>query len=134
EALWELYRDAMIYWHGTGLGSDVQHEPWRAEHFGISIVEAMSAECVPLAFNAGGPREIIMHGINGFFYDTSDALVDLTIQLLQKSNSARRIEMGRAARASALRYRTERFVADVLRVVGRSPEETPQGVPITSKV
>ena len=29
------------------------------EHFGISIVEAMAAGCVPVVHNSGGPREIV---------------------------------------------------------------------------
>jgi GT2 family glycosyltransferase/glycosyltransferase involved in cell wall biosynthesis len=125
EALWALYRDAAIYWHATGLHSDIEHEPGKAEHFGISIVEAMSAECVPLAFNAGGPREIITHGVNGFLYDTADSLVDITVELLHGNGAARRIEMGRAAGVAAARYTIERFVADVRRLVDYSGEIPP---------
>jgi glycosyltransferase involved in cell wall biosynthesis len=119
EALCGLYRDAAIYWHGTGLQCDLKREPEKAEHFGISIVEAMSAECVPLAFNAGGPCEIIAHGVDGFLYDTTDSLVELTVKLLHAHGDARRIEMGRAAGVAAARYEVERFVSNVRRLVDK---------------
>ncbi len=120
-----LYRDAAMYWHGTGGGTDLEREPESAEHFGISIVEAMSAECVPLVLNAGGPREIITHGLDGFLYDTREQLVDWTAELLRTSDVARRIETGRAAGTAARRYTVERFVADIHRLVGLSPEMIP---------
>ena len=122
QALWDLYRDAALYWHATGLQCDMKREPEKAEHFGISIVEAMSAECVPLAFNAGGPREIISHGADGYLYDTTDELVDLTIGLLRKDGAARRIEIGRAASKAAARYSVERFASEVRRLVETTDE------------
>jgi glycosyltransferase involved in cell wall biosynthesis len=121
EALCALYREAAIYWHGTGLDSDIEHEPEKAEHFGISIVEAMSAECVPFAFNAGGPREIITHNVNGFLYDSTDSLLDKTAGLLRAEGRARRIEIGRAAGIAATRYTIERFVVNVNRVLECDP-------------
>jgi glycosyltransferase involved in cell wall biosynthesis len=36
------------------------------EHFGISIVEAMAAGCIPIVHNSGGPKEIV--GNLGFIY------------------------------------------------------------------
>jgi GT2 family glycosyltransferase/glycosyltransferase involved in cell wall biosynthesis len=117
EVLWQLYRDAAIYWHATGLHSDLEREPEKAEHFGISIVEAMSAETVPFAFNAGGPREIITHGVDGFLYETEGALVELTAQLLHESGAVQRIEMGRAAGKTAERHKVESFVAKMRQLV-----------------
>src|SRR5271157_1144466 len=54
EQLHQLYRDAAVYWHGTGIGADLVVAPEKAEHFGISLVEAMSAEAVPFSLAAGG--------------------------------------------------------------------------------
>jgi GT2 family glycosyltransferase/glycosyltransferase involved in cell wall biosynthesis len=118
EALSQLYHDACIYWHGTGLGCDLAREPFRAEHFGISIVEAMSAECVPLAFDAGGPREIITHGLDGLLYGSVDSLVEMTIELLQGAHKTRMRDMARRAGATAKRYRVERFSAEARRIIG----------------
>ena len=117
EELWRLYREAAIYWHATGMQCDLKREPEKAEHFGISIVVAMSAECVPLAFDAGGPREVIANGINGFLFSETDSLVDSTIELLHVKGAARRIEIGRAAGKAAKQYTVDRFSNQVRRLV-----------------
>ncbi|HEX5213180.1 MAG TPA: glycosyltransferase [Pseudolabrys sp.] len=116
-ALAELYRDAAVYWHATGLHSNIEREPEKAEHFGISIVEAMSAACVPFAFNGGGPREIISNGVDGFLYDTTEQLVEQTMGLLGDRNIDRRIQLGNAAGIAAERYKVGRFVSTVRRLV-----------------
>ena len=115
----KLYRDAAIYWHATGLHCDLEREPQKAEHFGISIVEAMSTGTVPLAFNAGGPREIVTSGVDGFLYETTDVLVELTAGLLRGSDTERRVAMGRAASNTAERYKVVNFIAKVRQLVKR---------------
>lgn len=84
-------------------------EPEQAEHFGISVVEAMSAECVPIAFNAGGPREIIMHGADGFLYASIEELVDMTAHVFDVTAVEQREAMGRAAGRSAAKFSPEVF-------------------------
>ena len=61
-------RAASIYWHATGFGTSEQMQPSKQEHFGMSIVEAMSAGAVPIAFDAGGPRETVDPGANGYLW------------------------------------------------------------------
>jgi glycosyltransferase involved in cell wall biosynthesis/GT2 family glycosyltransferase len=108
--LFALYRDAAVYWHGTGLEADLHRQPEKAEHFGISIVEAMSAECVPISFNAGGPRELITHGVDGFLYQSLDELADLTRQLFKEEFSVQRRTIGRAARQRAADFSPANFI------------------------
>ena len=81
EQLALLYKDATLYWHAAGLDVPLTEYPAGAEHFGITILEAMSAGCVPLAFNAGGPREIIEDGVNGMLYVTTGELVKKSLYL-----------------------------------------------------
>ena len=50
-----LYRRAAVYWHATGLGEDLDADPVRAEHFGITTVEAMSAGAVPVVIGRRWP-------------------------------------------------------------------------------
>ncbi len=112
-----LFRDAAVYWHATGYGSDAAAAPERAEHFGISIVEAMAAGGVPLAFAAGGPCEIIRDGETGFLFRTLDELVDRTEALLAPDRQAERATIGRAAADAARRFSLEPFVERIDRLL-----------------
>src|SRR6266568_4762702 len=47
----------------------------RGEHFGITIVESMSAGCVPVVHDSGGPREIV--GSVGLLWRQVDAIPNL---------------------------------------------------------
>lgn len=117
EKLATLFRDAMFYWHATGYGSDTADAPERAEHFGISIVEAMSAECVPLAFAAGGPCEIIRNAKTGFLFESLDGLVDQTAALLDPARRDERLTIARAASDSARRFSLDAFQERVEQLV-----------------
>jgi GT2 family glycosyltransferase/glycosyltransferase involved in cell wall biosynthesis/SAM-dependent methyltransferase len=105
-----LYRDAAIYWHGTGLGADLERQPEHAEHFGIAVVEAMSAECVAFAFDAGGPRDIITDGVDGFLYGTTGELVARTLDVLAPEDADRRVRIGKAAGQRASAFAEHRFI------------------------
>jgi glycosyltransferase involved in cell wall biosynthesis len=82
--LQRLYQKSSIYWHATGLGT---FHPGRQEHFGISIVEAMSAGVVPVVINKGGPREIIKPGINGYLWNSLSELKALSMDLIKEPRS-----------------------------------------------
>lgn len=109
KTLMDLCRDASVYWHSTGLGADLIGDPSKAEHFGISLVEAMAAECVPLAFNAGGPREIVTNGVNGYLYNSIDELIGLTHEILKPERNAERLALGQAAGRRARDFAPEVF-------------------------
>ena len=57
--LTKLYSEASIYWHFTGFNQDLKNKPELAEHFGMTLVEAIIHKCIPYAFNAGGPVDIL---------------------------------------------------------------------------
>ena len=78
ETLAALYASASVYWHGAGFGIDTAVEPEKCEHFGISVVEAMSAGALPFVVNNGGPAATVRHGWNGFRYASEDELIELT--------------------------------------------------------
>lgn len=93
----ELYSKAKIYWHAAGFSENLVRYPERAEHFGISTVEAMAHGAVPVVINAGGQPEIVKDGDNGFLWDTKEKLVELTHKLavdkdLYSSMSGRAVE------------------------------------------
>nr|WP_249419966.1 glycosyltransferase family 4 protein [Rhabdothermincola salaria] len=110
-----LYRRASVYWHATGLGEDVDADPVRAEHFGITTVEAMSAGAVPVVMAAGGQPDIVRDGHDGFVFRDLDGLVAVTAQLVGDPDLRR--EMSRAAIARAQEFGFERFAERVQALV-----------------
>ncbi len=78
----QIYAKAKIYWHAAGFGENLSKNPERAEHFGMSTVEAMSAGCVPVVINLGGQKEIVVSGENGYLWDTESELLNLTKKLV----------------------------------------------------
>ena len=55
----KLFQTAAIFWHAKGYGVDPDVNPEHMEHFGIVVVEAMAAGCVPFIFAGGGQQEIV---------------------------------------------------------------------------
>jgi glycosyltransferase involved in cell wall biosynthesis len=77
------YQKARIYWHAAGYGENLEKHPERAEHFGITTVEAMGAGAVPVVIDAGGQKEIVENGENGYLWNTLSELSDITKKLIQ---------------------------------------------------
>lgn len=107
EELWDLYSLAKIYWHASGYGEDLQLHPEFAEHFGISTVEAMGAGAVPVVINAGGQKEIITDGENGFLWDTVAQLQHKTSLLINDRKLLEKISEG--ARKRSLDFSPQAF-------------------------
>ncbi len=105
EVLRRLYVKASLFWNGT------RH----TEHFGAAIVEAMAAGCVPLAFDEGGPREIIQGGRSGWFYRSWEELAEKTARAARNEDSL--VAMRPRARAAAARFSVERFRAELSRLL-----------------
>ena len=96
----EVLNGASIYWHGTGLGEDVDRHPERFEHFGIAVVEAMAAGAVPVVFGEAGPAEIVRHGVDGFHWRTLDELATHTHRLMTDTDLRRRMAEAAVTRAA----------------------------------
>lgn len=105
----DLLAEASVYWHGTGFGLADGESPFKCEHFGISLVEAMSAGCIPFAVRNGGPCEFIEHGKSGFLYSTTDELAHLTGDVLVRMNSEEAGTMRQNAVTTARRFSDQVF-------------------------
>ncbi len=103
-----LFGRARIYWHATGYGVDLRRYPDQAEHFGMSIAEAMSAGAVPVVFAEGGPAEIISPGRDGLAWRTPEALVEDTLSLIRQPE--RQAAMAMAAMARSRDFETRAFM------------------------
>ncbi len=113
QLLAQLYADASLYWHLTGYGADEATEPHRCEHFGITVVEAMSAGCIPLVVNRGGPPETVRDDVSGYVFETLDELVEISARILSlPAGDAGIAAMRAAAIATSSRYSPEHFIAE----------------------
>ncbi|WP_180900633.1 glycosyltransferase [Martelella soudanensis] len=118
-----LYGESLVYWHATGLGRDLEKEPEKAEHFGISIVEAMSGGAIPITLRAGGPTEIITEGVNGFFYDDIAGLVDQTRRVMNDTSEDELQRLSLTAHSRALDFSYGRFNDAVSSLFGQEISE-----------
>jgi glycosyltransferase involved in cell wall biosynthesis len=117
QVLRDRYRRAALYWHATGFGVDEEKEPSAHEHFGMTIIEGMSAGAVPLAIRGGGPREIIREGVDGFLWSSPEELQEKSLRLLKPNFAAflglacRRRRMARRAMARSRQFMLRAFLA-----------------------
>jgi glycosyltransferase involved in cell wall biosynthesis len=110
-----LLAEATLYWHGAGLGEDVERHPQRFEHFGISVIEAMAAGAVPLVFGAAGPAEIVEDGVNGLHWFDLSQLGGLTADLI--TDPARTSELSDAAVRRAADFSASAFARQLSDVI-----------------
>lgn len=111
----ELYSQSAIYWHATGFGTASDLSPHTQEHFGITIVEAMSAGAIPIVINSGGLRETVQNGVNGYLWDNLDDLAKTTNQLAKNKDLQQ--NMATHAVASSLKYSRAAFNAKLDEII-----------------
>jgi glycosyltransferase involved in cell wall biosynthesis len=102
------YDKCNIYWHATGLKQSTKN-PFKLEHFGISVVEAMSAGLIPLVYNQGGPAEILSQ-FPELIYDSTDDLVEKTRKLADLDLTVIRNRLIQESR----KYNVENFTRSVI--------------------
>jgi glycosyltransferase involved in cell wall biosynthesis len=103
-----LYGKASLFWHAAGYGIDEIKEPELVEHFGIVTVEAMSAGAVPLTYDAGGQREIIRSGENGFLWHSINELVEKSKQIMDDEDLRQQLAL--KARSTSSQFSLEQFI------------------------
>jgi len=115
QELWEHYSKAKIYWHATGCGENLERFPEKAEHFGITTVEAMGSGAVPVVFNAGGQREIIEDKINGFLCDSKEDFISRTMTLIKDEGLFKKMSKEAVKRSSI--FSGDRFCNEVKEII-----------------
>jgi glycosyltransferase involved in cell wall biosynthesis len=113
--LFELYRKSRAYWHFTGFEVDTEKSPELAEHLGITPLEAMAMGAIPFCYNAGGPREIITNGENGFLFSNTKELAEKMKALDNEDTTREIIQNGKEFIRERFSY--EAFSKDVKRVI-----------------
>ncbi len=115
EVLKDVFGKSKIFWSGAGFEEDEIKNPERVEHFGITLVESMSAGCVPVVYKAGGPKEIIDDGKNGFLWQNKNELVTITKRLVNESGILR--NMSKEAVDLSKKYGYEEFKREVIKII-----------------
>jgi glycosyltransferase involved in cell wall biosynthesis len=77
-----LYRSASVYWHATGIDTDLAADPELAEPFDISVAEAMASGCIPVVFGSVGTAETVENGVSGLHFQDEGDLVITTLRVL----------------------------------------------------
>lgn len=114
-ALHNAYCRAKIYWHGAGFGEDLKTHPERAEHFGISTVEAMQKGAVPVVISAGGQKEIVEDGENGYLWDSLQQLEKKTQQLITDISLWKKLS--ESAVKDAQKFTKDRFAEELTKII-----------------
>jgi len=104
--LQQLYSKAKFFWHATGFGIDETREPEKAEHFGMTTVEAMSAGAVPIVIGKGGQKEIVTSEV-GFLCSDAREIALNTIELFKNPNKLKKMSKNAVIRSKI--YSTENF-------------------------
>ena len=115
QELWECYSKAKIYWHATGYGEDLLKYPEKAEHFGITTVEAMGAGCIPVVFNAGGQKEIIENNKSGYLCNSMEDFILKTNTLIKDENLLKIMSASSIKRSGI--FTGNRFCTDLKRII-----------------
>jgi len=103
----DLFAAAELFWHASGYGEDLHRHPDRFEHFGITVVEAMSAGAVPVVYEHGGPADIVREARCGRVFSTLDQLATETLELVADVDQRR--ELSARALTGSRRYSYEEF-------------------------
>lgn len=114
-ALLDIYGKAKIFWCAAGFGVNEKTSPERLEHFGMTTVEAMAGGAVPLVFNAGGQKEIVEDGVNGYHWNSINELLKKTAVLIKGKGNLRTVSAKARERAAFFSY--DRFEKEILSLV-----------------
>ncbi len=114
DELKKLYGRAKIFWSASGFNIDEDKEPEKVEHFGITVVESMAAECVPIVVNKGGHNEIIKDSIDGILWDEVDQLASSTKTLTKDENKITTISSN--AKKRAQNFSQKKFEDEIIKL------------------
>jgi glycosyltransferase involved in cell wall biosynthesis len=111
KTLRDLYGKARIFWSASGFGENENKNPEKVEHFGITVVEAMTGGVVPVVYDAGGHKEIVKEGINGFLWSSVGNLVSRTKNIISDKKLWRQLSL--QAQKDSLNFSLDRFNKEV---------------------
>lgn len=111
----DLLGKAKMFWSAAGFGVDVEKEPQKVEHFGMTVVEAMSAGVIPIIYNAGGHQEIVNHSTDGYKWNNTNQLVEYTKEIIE--NKKQSTTMSKQAKERSNDFSMEKFREKFLQIL-----------------
>ena len=115
ENLKSFFGKSKIFWSASGFGVDETIDPQKLEHFGMTVVESMSAGCVPVVVNKGGHKEIIEDKKNGFIWNNQEELVNITFDLI--STKGELASISKESLLSSKKFSQFEFKKEVLKLI-----------------
>lgn len=112
KTLKDLYGKSKIFWSAAGFEANEEENPEKTEHFGITVVESMAAGAVPIIYSAGGHKEIITDGVNGFLWHNTQELADKTKTVIRD-----RMQFVRNAESSSKKYSYDEFRKNITEIL-----------------
>lgn len=110
----KFYARSKIFWSAAGYGIDENKEPEKVEHFGITVVEAMAAGCIPIVQGKGGHKEIVVEGKSGFLWEEKGELLEKTVTLAQDDNIRKKIS--KKGKENAAKFSQKKFEEEILKL------------------
>lgn len=111
----DIYGKSKLFWSASGYDVDGNKNPEKTEHFGITLIEAMSAGCVPLIYKAGGHIEIVESGKNGYLWNSRADLLHFSKMIINESKLL--TTLSKAAIKSVKKYDYKNFKNQVLQII-----------------
>lgn len=115
EVLKDIFGKSKIFWSGAGFNEDEKKNPEKVEHFGITLVESMSAGCIPIVYGAGGYKEIIDNSKNGYLWQNKKDLIDITKKIVSESGVLKKLSV--EAIKSSKKYGYEEFKKQIKEII-----------------
>jgi glycosyltransferase involved in cell wall biosynthesis len=111
----KLYARSKIFWSAVGYGLNDAKEPEKVEHFGISVVEAMAGGAVPIVFNAGGHKEVVMENENGYLWNGVSELISKTKRIIKDRELLENLSKNAVMQSKNFSY--EKFEKELLKII-----------------
>jgi glycosyltransferase involved in cell wall biosynthesis len=112
-----ILNQSAIYISACGFENNGKVKPMLVEHYGISVVEAMSYGCIPVVIGKGGHLETVDHTINGYHWNTKEELKMGLINLLDDTEL--RAKMSVAAYRKSENYSFSTLEEKLLQILNK---------------